>query len=240
MFNIGICDDDLRILNTIENLTNKFCKENKIKTEISHFQSGEEFCRRGRMDQVDILFLDIKMDGLTGMDVAAELRKVNQHTRLVFVTSYDEYAPDLFSYDTSDFIKKPIEEDRFNAVFRQVSQKLIRKGKKFYYKVDKVERNVLKDNVLFFESDAHKVIIHKMDRTEEKFRSKLIEVGEVLSTDEFLRVGKSYIVNLDKIETLSKTQIVMIDGSAVPISRSFRAEVMKAYLKFRENKSRGW
>lgn len=239
LLNIAICDDDLKMLNTLEDLINQYCKKNMAKTEISHFESGEAFCNRGNFDQYDILFLDIKMDELTGMDVAEKLREVNSHTRLIFVTSYDEYTQELFRYDTSEFIKKLVTEERFNEVFEYVSKKLIRGGEKFYYSVGKVEKNILKREILYFESDAHKVVIYKTDQTQEQFYGKLKDTSQYLSELDFLRVAQSYIVNMDNISKMRKTEIDMIGGNIVPISRKYRDEVMRTYMKYRNNKSRG-
>lgn len=238
MVNIGICDSDIYTQNKIEALLEKFCEESKLKMEISQYCNGEEICKRAQLSQIDILFLDVKMNELSGIDVAKELRKVNYNAKLIFISKTSECIPDLFDYEASGYIGKPIDEDKFNRAIWRVSKRLLQSGEKFYYSAARCLYNVEKRKIVYFESNAHIILIHKENNELEKFRDKLSNVGKQLSSPEFLRIGKSYIVNLNKVKKMNRKSVIMDDGSKIAISRNYSNEVIKAYCEFMEGKKR--
>lgn len=115
---------------------------------------------------------------------------------------------------------------------------MLKEGEKFYYSADKRYNSIEKCKIIYFESKAHVVFIHKENSEEEKFRGKLGDAGDQLLKSEFLRIGKSYIINLNKVKNVNKREVVMEDGTKIMISRNYKNEVMQLYCEFIERKQR--
>lgn len=240
MFNISICDNDIKALNRIEELVEKFLKGAKLKIEIIPYSSSAEFCKRANLDQIDLLFLEINMVTSSDSNVVVELRKVNEYAKIIFISDSCVCTPDLFNCNPAGYIGKPIREEKFNQVFRQIIKKILERGPKFHYNADKKQNSIEKSKIIYLESKEHQIRIHKENKGEERFRGKLKEVGEQLLKSEFLQVGKSYIVNLNKIKSMGAREILMDDESKISISRSYKKAVLLAYAAFIEKKKCGY
>lgn len=180
--------------------------------------------------KVDLIFLDIEMPILTGFDLLDDLVHKPQ---IVFVTGKTKYAYKAFNYNAIDYLRKPLTKDRFNnAVHKALSMHRL-----------KMDGNVQEDDFIFVKSNLKK---KKVFLNELKFIEalgdyvKLITYNEpiiVLSTmkafdeqlpsDRFMRVHKSYIINIDKVEKYNSRNIE-IEGDKIPLSRHKKAKLMEA------------
>ncbi len=179
--------------------------------------------------KVDLIFLDIEMPILTGFDLLDDLVHKPQ---IVFVTGKTKYAYKAFNYNAIDYLRKPLTKDRFmNAVYKALSMHKL-----------KMEGNVQEDDYIFVKSNLKK---KKVFLNELKFIEalgdyvKLITYNEpiiVLSTmkafdeqlpsDRFMRIHKSYIINIDKVEKYNSRNIE-IEGDKIPLSRHKKAKLME-------------
>lgn len=173
------------------------------------------------------------------LNAATELRKVNEYAEIIFVSGDCVCTPDLLNYDAAGYIHKPINEDAFNEVFHRVIAKILEQGPKFHYNADKKQNSVEKCKIIYFESKAHEIKIHKENGEEERFRGKLKEAGEQLLKSDFVQVGISYIVNLNKIKSMGAREVLMDDESKITISRSYRRAAFLAYTAFVKRKKSG-
>lgn len=187
--------------------------------------------KNGLLDtKVDLIFLDIEMPILSGFDLLDDLTHKPQ---IIFVTGKTKYAYKAFNYNAIDYLRKPITKDRFdNAVHKAISLHKL-----------KTEGSVEDDNYIFVKSNLKK---KKVILNELKYISalgdyvKLITINEpivVLGTmksfvaqlppERFMRIHKSYIVNIDKIDRYNSRNIE-IEGEKIPLSRHRKAELMEA------------
>lgn len=190
----------------------------------------------------DIVFLDIDLEGDNGLDLAKQLLMLKQAPAIVFATAYDEYALQAFELNAIDYILKPFDEDRI----RQTLEKIIRMGKIGNEKIafspslkkastDKIavlvdERIVLleNDSIIFLESYEGKCKIKTL--TDEYIvGDSLVVIEKKLQQTQFMRVHRSFIVNLDHIVEIhpwfnSTYNLVLKDKSKVPVSRTYSKE----------------
>ena len=154
MINIAIVDDEEVIREQIKFLVEK----NYIKTIIDIYSSGEDLLLMNRC--YDIVFLDIKMDGINGIDTARELRKKAEDTVLIFITGIKEYVFDAFDVAAFHYLIKPIEEEKFNAVCERavVEVKKKKQHQEGILFVKTRNRNVTfkQNEILYIESRAKK------------------------------------------------------------------------------------
>ena len=189
-------------------------------------------------NSVDLVFLDIEMPGLNGMELA---RRLPERCQVVFTTAYSDYACESYDVDATDYLMKPIDPDRFNHA---VDKALAFAGmmaaaeapeppaasaseEVLTVKSDRRYVRLRVDEITFVEGLKDYLIIHTGER-------RIVTRMTVKSLEEalppqFLRVGKSYIVNRDKIDSFDNNDLY-IGSSVVPIGVSYKQEVLKILL----------
>ena len=185
---------------------------------------------------VDLIFLDIHMPEISGIDF---LKELNPAPQVVFTTSYSEFAVDAFSLEATDYLLKPIEFSRFlkavNKVFKQLAlpapsllveaQTTDEQAAFIYLKVERQMQKVFLKDILFIESLRNYIRVKTRDREMVAYKS-LSAIEETLPTKKFLRVHRSFIVGLDFIEAFSSTT-VQVRGHQVPVGRYYKPTVKK-------------
>lgn len=187
--------------------------------------------------QIDIMFLDIEMPDLTGIEFLKALEKP-PHT--IFTTAYSEYALTGYELNVVDYLLKPIRFDRF---FKAVSKVLALLNEKEHPKTNSESTEVQSDYI-FVKSDYKAVKIHfrdihyveslqkyvKFHLGDKKSVVSLMSISslvDLLPADHFFRCQKSFIVNLDKIESIEGNQLVLSSGDKVPVSRNLKSDLLK-------------
>lgn len=197
-------------------------------------ESAEEWL--GEND-ADLIFLDIEMPGINGIEFA---KKLPSQSMVVFTTAYTDYAVDGFDVDALDYLVKPIDPDRFNkAVDRAISYKSIIDETKsetddtpvdfIIVKADRKYVRIKLEDILFVEGLKDYVIVH-LSGKKIVTRMTIKAMEETLPRKNFLRVNKSYIVSKDKIDAFDNNDI-NIGTTEISIGLSYRETVLKALLK---------
>lgn len=184
-----------------------------------------------RMHPVDLLFLDIQMPELSGMELA---RLLPQETRVVFTTAFKQYAIDGYKVDAFDYLLKPVSFDDFLAVTekalqRMTSQQQLRAAREdrfIFVKSDYRLVRVALDDILYIEGlkDYVRIRLANGDRIMSLINMKRLE--ELLPRPEFLRSHRSYIAHMTLITTVDR-QRIMFDDEAVPISENYKDDIMR-------------
>ena len=188
--------------------------------------------------EVQLLFLDIQMPKITGLDF---LKTLKDPPPVIFTTAYPQYALEGFEVNALDYLVKPISFDRFlKAALKAKEFYEVRQKNKteagagaeaayFFIKADNKLIKLVYDDILFAEALQNYVVIHTKDRkyiTYLTFKS----VEEYLPAEKFLKTHKSYIVATEKIDSIEGNNI-RIGNHDVPISRNLKEEVMEILLK---------
>lgn len=184
--------------------------------------------------KIDLLFLDIQMPELSGLDF---LRTLPHPPLVIFTTAYRQFAADAYDLDGLDYLIKPIAFPRFvRAVNKYLERMGNEKGipmvpgnhterRSFFIRKGKEMIRVFVDEILYFESLKDYLQIFLKDQ---KFiyKARISDMEEELHDDQFLRIHKSYLVNTSKIRSVSPTEI-SIEGIRLPIGRSYKNLVQK-------------
>lgn len=188
---------------------------------------------------VDLVFLDIKMPGINGLDFA---RTIHRNTLVIFTTAYIEYALDSYEVDAIDYLVKPIEQERFRkAVEKAVAYHRLLTADTQSSSIEsviddcmfvKAERRFFKiffRNILFVEGLKDYVVIQTVDQRIIT-RMNLKSIYELLPHNTFLRINKSYIVNTTHIESFDNND-VFIGKYEIAIGNSYREAFIEEYIK---------
>lgn len=190
--------------------------------------TATEFLQNNR---VDLMLLDIHMPYVTGIEFIKSL----EHPPLViFTTAHPDYALESYSLDVLDYLVKPIVFDRFQkAVQKALDYQLLRASSEaspefFFIKCDHVFEKVYFNDVLYVEAMQNYCILHTPARKLIAYIT-LTGLEEKLPKTNFLKVHKSFIVNLDKITALDGNDL-FINKAQIPVSRNLKEEVMKRVM----------
>ena len=228
--NCVIVDDEPVARNVLETFVAKIPNLELVKS----CKNAMEAFEVANQQKIDIFFLDINMPDISGLSLA---KSINQKAKIIFTTAYREYAVDGFNLKAVDYLLKPISFDRFLQSIHKYFE-----GVSFIDSEIKIEKSVLKNDFIFVRSDrkmikinfdeiqyveslSDYIKIHSVDKTITT-RETISNIETKLPAKNFLRIHRSYIVNLKKINSYTN-EFVEIGKNAIPISRTYKENVLK-------------
>ncbi|OSY89344.1 transcriptional regulator [Tenacibaculum holothuriorum] len=220
MIKVGIIDDELLARKILEDYCSKI---DNFELVIS---TGNplEFINFIQQQELDLIFLDIEMPELNGMEV---LRSMINPPKVILTTAYSEYALESYNYGVVDYLLKPIKIERFlKAINRVSASKIVPKesssNKELQIKHDGLPVNIPLESILYIQSFGNYLKIFTDERMY-LIQETLINITKVLSKN-FQRTHKSYISNLERVTKATKSHL-FINNSQIPISSTYRVLV---------------
>lgn len=232
MYYIGICDDGKNICTNIENMLLQFARENDIKIDTSVWYSGEGLKDYLSSDNhLDILFLDIELFKMTGIEVGKYIRKQLDDIgmQIIYISGKSSYAQQLFKTQPLDFLLKPISQDQINEVMKEAIRIIKKKNERFEFQQGRNYYYVSMGDIIYLGSEGRKIKVITLKATFE-FYGKLKEVAKKLSED-FILIHQSYIVNREHVFRYTYETVELVDGTALTISSGRRKQVREKLLR---------
>ena len=232
MLKIAICDDEKNVCDYIEKRVMDFLAKADSEGEATIFYDSApliEFCKENP-SCLDIIFLDIKMKTVNGVDCAKQLRDLGVEALIVFVTSSAEYVFSGYEVKAFRYILKTDLVNAFDRIFGECLKELSKSDEGFYaVKTASSVKNIPLNDIFYFESNKRVLVVHtKSD--EYSFYGKLDQVEKDLDGKDFIRTHQSYFVNAKKIKSVSKDSAELLNGELLPVSKSKASAVKNAYL----------
>lgn len=241
MLRIAICDDEKHVCAQVESILLNFNKSLPRKIEVEVFYSGEaliQFLTDGAY--FDMIFLDIELHMLNGVEVGRKIRDElnNENIQIVYISGKDSYAMELFDIRPLNFLIKPLQEEKIEAVVRKAID-LVDRGNHFFdYKSGRTNNKIPIKDILYFESKGKKVKLVLQDQQHE-FYSKLLEIEQQLHHQDFIIIHKSYLVNYYHVIEYQYDYVKMSDQTILPISQQHRKGVRDRLLQRRREGANG-
>ena len=234
MFKIAVCDDVASVCNELKTMimdmkNDLICKEITIDT----FYSGEALIDNIKEENLyDLIFLDIELGKINGVEVGHIIRKQMEDyvTKIIYISSKDIYDRQLFDVQPLHFLKKPIDSKKvFDDI--QLAMKISEKeNRNFEFKSFRNTIKVPYRDILYFESRGRKVFLMGT-KNNYIFYGNIKDLEEVLPKF-FIHPNRSYFVNYEFITCFKFEELIMTDGSIIPISRNKRKEIRELQLIF--------
>lgn len=243
--NIAVCDDEVNIRAHIKRLIER----QDADCRVMEFSSGGEllqFWIQEDREQVDLLFLDISMEGTDGMETAEQIRRWKEERDetlwgslplLIFVTGHPEYMPKAFSVNAFGYLVKPLKETEFEEVFaqavreyRHLEAKKDAEPRRILVRNGKMTRNIPAEDIYYIESNNRKIIVFMKEEKIECY-GKIGELERELRED-FFRIHRGYLVNMKYVERYNRKEVRMINGSSLLISKYKYQDFIRAYLEY--------
>ncbi len=230
---VAFCDDSIDSLQTMIKQYTSYCGKVNIPCEYDAYQSGTELLNNME-NRYSVIFLDINMPGIDGISVARELRKSDNDIYIVFITSFIQYALDGYEVDAFRYLLKDQINLSFNGCMDIMLEKMRSRKSRAFFKFIEGEASILLNELMYVESDKHKLLFHIDGITVPySLYMKLDDVEKQIDSMSFLRLHKSYLVNMEFIEMISRYNATIRNSIILPIPKSKYSEVSSAYLLYR-------
>lgn len=228
MFCIVICEDDTLQRELLSGYLDKVFKYLDLDYELREFSSGEDLLSY-YPNKVDILFLDIQMDKLTGMDTARKIREFDSNVEIVFTTAIPDYIHEGYEVRAYRYLLKPLEYDCILKHTKSCLNDLIDKKDTIVIK-DRFKTSIIQINdILYIEVLRKEITIYKKD-DKYSFNINMKSVEDRLVKKGFFRCHRSYLINLKKVSSLiEKENLVTIENYEVHVSR-YKLKELKTKL----------
>jgi two-component system LytT family response regulator len=233
-FNIAVCDDENITLKINCTYINELAKKYRIDACINGFNSGEAVIEYAEKEEIDILFMDIDMKGINGIQTASKVMKKNPRVVTIFITGHREFAYDAFTVEAFSFIVKPIEPERLDRIFKkailQVNDLNLRKQRTpLIITEENLKKKINQGIILYIErNDTQSMIVTKQSR---HFVYETITSLVERLEDNFVRISQGIVVNLSEVDQLQQNQVIMKTGERFNIGRTYSKEFKKRYLE---------
>ena len=206
----------------------------KIQIYFDEYNSGEAFLKSYIKGVYDILFLDIYMMSLTGIDIARQISFSDENCHIIFFTSSEEHYPESYEVHAKGYVTKPLKESTFafcNAmdyVMKQLSLQysgitVFLNGQEVFCKFKEI---------LYFEVNNRKLYFHLFDKTFETSGKYLDYSQELLKDTRFLECYRNLIINMDYIQKYDENNFLLKNNEKLPISRRKKQMVLNQYIKY--------
>lgn len=238
MIRIAIVDDDNTVCANIERYILDYSKTNQIELDVEVFENGEAFFDFWHLDhQFDLIFLDIELYEMNGIEVGRVLRKAeqNHHVQILYISANDTYAMELFHNRPFDFIVKPITKERITLALNEYLAEFPQEQSFFEYVRDRKKQRMLINKIIYIQSNRKKLIIATVDGTFEIY-GKLDEILEEQLSSYFVRIHRCYAVNVQHITELSYEDVVLTNNEKFSISRPLQKQVREQLILLEHNK----
>ncbi len=238
MIYLAVCDDEKYYREQLEELVTRYINQHQLNSivQIELFSSGKELChKKSELNKYDIIFLDISMDELNGLETAYKIRQYRSDSCIVFVTSFVNYALEGYKVDAFRYILKDSMEDSMEECLDAVFKKLKAQLHTMEFKFIEGKKSVVIDKIVYIESQKHKLIFYILDNELKKYTmyTKLDDIEEQLMKYKFLRIHKSYLVNLNYINRVGSYKVTLTLGQEFTVPKSRYQTVKEEYALFK-------
>lgn len=225
MFSVAICDDDSVFCEQCRDWISDDLKALGVEYQILVYNSIRNITY-DIMDGInfDALFLDIEFpkEEDDGVELGVHLRDIlkDEYTQIVYVSSVDTYAMQLFQARPVEFLTKPIDLEKLQKAIEKILYLQRINKKTFTYSYGAREHRLQLGNILYFESAGRKINIFCREKKMYTYNGRITDVYETLKESEFFSPHKSFVVNYHAVEQWSRKELILVDGSRIPVSRN--------------------
>lgn len=231
MIRLVICDDERVQLDYLHELCQKWSSARSLRVSILMYESAESFLFEYQQEpMVDILLLDIQMKGMDGLCLARQIREVDDHVQIIFITGYPEFMADGYEVSALHYLMKPVNEDKLVAVLDKALARLDRAEKAIWLAVEGERMRLLHKSIRFVEAQGHYLLIHTAPGRQYRVKMNLSDLEAALG-EGFFRCQRSFMVNLACIERITRTAIILDDQAVVPLARGLYEQANRAVIE---------
>ena len=233
MLKIAVCDDSRELLEKVEEIVLEYETMQKVPITVHTCTNADELLCSMKKTDFDLLILDIIMPGFTGMQAAHEIRKFNEEIKIIFLTSSREFAIESYAVDAYYYLLKPISrETLFPLLDKVIAQINSRQESCVIYSPMGIVRLPF-EKIECLEIYNKHLVFHLSDGSRKETRGSLSDYESLfLSRKEFLKIHRSYLLNMDYIQSMEAGEITTYSGKRFPVSRLLVKNIKAQYMNY--------
>lgn len=239
MYHIFICDDDEEFLNTTKKNIEDILIKKKLYINLHSYISAKNmiFDLQGQNLSTAIFFMDIVMPGMSGIEAVKIIRNMGIEAQVIFLTSSKKHVFEALDLMPMQYlIKRDFSELKFEKVLMMAIKTCCRKSSDFFcYKTSRTVKRISVDKIMFFEVKNRVVLIYKEDGSIDEFYSTMKSLEEVFKSKYFVRIHRSYLVNLEYVNSLEKKHITFNNRAILPVGEKYSEKVKYMYEEYTIN-----
>ncbi len=230
---IAICDEKKADRQNIAEALHDIEKSENRSFSVNEFDDGNELLQSHAHLPYDLLFLDILMPKISGMEIAEQLRKTDTHTPIIFVSASDEFGVQSYRVLAFDYLLKPVGREQLRRSMQRLLKRSDFENEAFLtISYAGTDTKIRLSNIQCLESNLHKVVITLSEKRSIEISAKLSDFEDFLSDHGFCRCHKSYLVNMEHIDRIDGDTFLLTGGKNIKISRAYLQNAKKAYFDF--------
>lgn len=232
MLKIAICDDVKSYMDILEKNVLAWAAQNGINVIVRKFDGGKPLLHCiDDNGMFDLIFLDVRLKRMNGLEVAAKIREHDNITAIIFISQYDDYYKEAYNVHPFHFLSKPISQNLMNNAMDSFMRMKMRDKETYSFSVNKAQYTLHLSDILYFGSERRQVCVVCEDATY-MFYGKLSDVQKQLEdkNTRFIRIHQSYLVNMKYIREYHYTDVIMSNGDILLISRDNRKMVRSIHM----------
>lgn len=228
---IAICDDEIQFVDAICPLLEQWAKKHEIKLTLYRYTDGDDLIAAHQSECMDLIILDVIMPLLNGIDTARELRNMNQTVPIIFLTSSREFAVDSYDVKAFNYLTKPVDYVKLFHALDDFLKTYTLPQSTFTAQTGSGFCRIIMADVDYLEAQNKQVLVHLADGKTLAIRELFSKCEEIFSPENgFCRCHRSYIVNLNNVESFSKTDVTTSHNVTIPISRNSYTTFKECYF----------
>ncbi|MEG1131561.1 MAG: LytTR family DNA-binding domain-containing protein [Romboutsia sp.] len=206
MLKIALCEDEQLQRETIKNYIDEIIRKDDKNYELVEFESGESLLNKYPKG-LDILFLDIQMGDINGMDTARKIREFDENVEIIFITGVWEYIQEGYEVRAYRYLIKPVDFENFKTQLSLCIKDIEKQKKSNILVTYKSESNKVDINsILYIETDNRNTIIHTIDKSY-KSNMGINKLEKDLEDKSFVRCHNSFLINLQHISKIGQNSV---------------------------------
>ena len=230
---LAICEDQQEYLDAVCSLLDTWEAEHNAAVRRKAFHSAAEMLESARQERFTFYLLDVMMPGMNGIEAAREIRCFDDAAEIVFLSSSPDFAYESYGVRALNYLLKPVEREKLFALLDQLCLREQKPQEALTLKTATTIIRVPYACISYVEVIGKHVYFHLVDGDVREVTGSLKEFeAALLSRAEFMRVHRSYIVNMLQIEELSFAGLRTMGGECLPVSRTLRKEVASQWLDY--------
>ncbi|MDO4454789.1 MAG: LytTR family DNA-binding domain-containing protein [Eubacteriales bacterium] len=219
MLQIAICDDNKKVIGYIKNIIYEILKKQDEKAEIHSYIGGMAFWKAiNENKRYDILFLDLYMPDLPGLDLGTKMRYLSPETLIIIVSNREDYVFESFKMNPFRFIRKQRFKEEIEDVMLEALNEIREQNQPFWIHTGMANYCLYVKKILWIESHDKQIeIIYPKERI--SFRYKISDIEKELNNMGFLKIHRSILINVHHIQSINKNEILMDNGQTFIIAK---------------------
>lgn len=229
---IAITDDMEFDRKNLKELIMKFLRENSVEAELFEYSSAEDFLKSFRPGFFNLVFLDIYMDNINGIEAAKRVYDTDKNCRIIFLTTANCFAPESYDVNAVYYMIKPPSEEKLFSVIKKCMGDMISESKRLCVMSKRASVQIPFSSILYADVSVRTVRIHLADRIVNADRGFYNVAAPLLEDDRFIECYKGVVVNIEHIKKQIDDDFILDNGERIPISKRKKKELVRLFMEY--------